>query len=120
MKYPIVLFLMITGSIMVMAGGEAKIVFKKTDYDLGTIERGKPAVCQFIFTNVGDKPLKIERTATSCGCLSIYHSSGYVESGESGMITVKYNSNKIGRIGKIIIAVSNSNGYEKTILRIKG
>ena len=36
------------------------------------------------------------------------------------MITVKYNSNKIGRIGKIIIVVSNSNGYEKTILRIKG
>ncbi len=36
------------------------------------------------------------------------------------MIAVKYNSNKIGRMGKIIIVVSNSNGYEKTILRIKG
>ena len=120
MKYPIVLFLMISGSIMVMAGGEAKIVFEKTDYDLGTIERGEPAVCQFIFTNEGDKPLKIERTATSCGCLSIDYFSGYVESGESGMITVKYNSNKIGRIGKIIIVVSNSNSYEKTILRIRG
>ncbi len=41
MKYPIVLFLMITGSIMVMAGGEAKIVFKKTDYDLGTTRKRK-------------------------------------------------------------------------------
>ena len=46
----------------------AKIEFKETTIDYGTIEKGSNGVRTFEFTNTGDAPLIISKVSSSCGC----------------------------------------------------
>ncbi len=46
----------------------AKIEFKETTIDYGTIEKGADGVRTFEFTNTGDAPLIISKVNSSCGC----------------------------------------------------
>jgi hypothetical protein len=46
----------------------AKIEFKDTTIDYGTIEKGADGLRVFEFTNTGDAPLIISKVTASCGC----------------------------------------------------
>jgi len=46
----------------------AKIEFKETTIDYGTIEKGADGVRVFEFTNTGNAPLIISNVKSSCGC----------------------------------------------------
>ncbi|MBQ0787283.1 MAG: DUF1573 domain-containing protein, partial [Oceanihabitans sp.] len=47
---------------------QAKIEFKTTTVDYGTIEKGADGIRTFEFTNTGDAPLIISKVSSSCGC----------------------------------------------------
>ncbi|NRD23136.1 DUF1573 domain-containing protein [Winogradskyella litoriviva] len=98
---------------------QAKIEFKTTTIDYGTIEKGSDGKRTFEFTNTGDAPLIIENAKSTCGCTVPSWPKKPILPGESGEIVVKYNTSRLNKIAKTITVTTNSN--PKTIaLRIKG
>ena len=92
--------------------------------DYGTIEQNSNGKREFKFTNTGDKELIIKSVKGSCGCTIPSHKKedGSIEwsSGETGIIKVRYATNRIGKFIKNITVTTNIPGDKPIILTIKG
>ena len=92
--------------------------------DYGTIEQNSNGKREFKFTNTGDKELIIKSVKGSCGCTipSYKKEDGSIEwsSGETGIIKVRYATNRIGKFIKNITVTTNIPGDKPIILTIKG
>ena len=97
----------------------AKIEFKETTIDYGTIEKGADGVRVFEFTNTGDAPLIISKVSSSCGCTVPKKPEEPIMPGKTGEIQVKYDTNRVNPIRKTITVVSNAK-TPKVALKIKG
>ena len=97
----------------------AKIEFKETTIDYGTIEKGSNGVRTFEFTNTGDAPLIISKVSSSCGCTIPKKPDGPIMPGETGHIEVKYDTNRVNPIRKTITVMSNAD-TPTVALKIKG
>ncbi|PNQ75335.1 hypothetical protein C1T31_04180 [Hanstruepera neustonica] len=97
----------------------AKIEFKDTTIDYGTIEKGADGVRVFEFTNTGDAPLIISNVKSSCGCTVPKKPDGPIAPGETGEIQVKYDTNRVMPIRKTITVTSNAE-TPTVALKIKG
>jgi len=97
----------------------AKIEFKETTIDYGTIEKGADGVRTFEFTNTGDAPLIISKVNSSCGCTVPKKPDGPVMPGEKGEIQVKYDTKRVMPIRKTITVLSNAE-TPTVALKIKG
>jgi hypothetical protein len=95
------------------------IRFETTEYDFGKVLQGELVSHTFKFKNVGDAPLIISSIEKTCGCTTPDFSSKPIKPGESGKITVTYDSKgHKGFQNKRLIVKANTNPSE-TILRIK-
>lgn len=97
----------------------AKIEFKETTIDYGTIEKGADGIRTFEFTNTGDAPLIISKVNSSCGCTVPKKPDGPVMPGATGEIQVKYDTNRVMPIRKTITVLSNAE-TPTVALKIKG
>lgn len=97
----------------------AKIEFKDTTIDYGTIEKGANGVRTFRFTNTGDAPLIISKVSSSCGCTVPKKPEGPILPGKTGEIEVKYDTKRVMPIRKTITVVSNA-ATPTVALKIKG
>jgi len=97
----------------------AKIEFKATTIDYGTIEKGADGVRTFEFTNTGDAPLIISKVNSSCGCTVPKKPDGPVMPGETGEIQVKYDTKRVMPIRKTVTVLSNAE-TPTVALKIKG
>ncbi len=97
----------------------AKIEFKETTIDYGTIEKGADGVRTFEFTNTGDAPLIISKVNSSCGCTIPKWSKTPIMSGDTGEIQVKYDTKRVNPIRKTITVLSNAK-TPTVALKIKG
>lgn len=97
----------------------AKIEFKETTIDYGTIEKGADGMRTFEFTNTGDAPLIISKVNSSCGCTIPKWSKEPIMSGQSGEIQVKYDTKRVSHIRKTISVLSNAE-TPTVALKIKG
>ena len=97
----------------------AKIEFKQTTIDYGTIEKGADGVRTFEFTNTGDAPLIISKVTSSCGCTVPKKPEGPIMPGDSGEIQVKYDTKRVMPIRKTITVISNAE-TPTVALKIKG
>jgi hypothetical protein len=95
------------------------IIFVKTLHDYGTIEQGGNGICEFKFTNKGKVPLILSNVQTSCGCTVPEWPKEPVLPGKTGVIKVKYDTNKLGAISRTITVISNAKNSVVT-LTIKG
>jgi hypothetical protein len=75
-----------------MQNGKAEFKFEKETHDFGKLTVGKPVSVDFKFTNVGDQPLIISNVESTCGCTVPKYTSDPVKKGETGIITVTFNS----------------------------
>ena len=66
----------------------AKIEFKETTIDYGTIEKGADGLRVFEFTNTGDAPLIISKVKSTCGCTVPKKPEAPIMPGETGEIEV--------------------------------
>ncbi len=96
-----------------------EIVFETLIIDYGSIEYNSNGVREFKFTNTGKKPLIISRAKASCGCTVPSWPKEPIMPGDSGIIKVKYSTNKVGRFTKTITVTSNAKIPSKR-LTIKG
>lgn len=97
----------------------AKIEFKETTIDYGTIEKGADGVRVFEFTNTGDAPLIISDVKSSCGCTIPSKPKDPIMPGKKGEIKVKYDTNRVNPIRKTITVLSNAE-TPTVALKIKG
>lgn len=95
----------------------AKMEFEKEVHDYGEIKQNGDGTCEFEFTNTGTEPLMISNAKGSCGCTVPEWPREPIAPGEKGVIKVKYDTKRVGPIGKSVTIQSNA--PTKT-LRIKG
>ena len=86
----------------------AKIEFKTDTIDYGTVEKGSDGVRVFVFTNTGNAPLIISDVKSTCGCTVPKKPEGPIMPGQTGEISVKYDTNRVNPIRKTITVTSNA------------
>lgn len=100
------------------ASGPA-IQFAQLEHDYGTILQGADGNCEFVFTNTGTEPLTLSNVRSSCGCTVPNWPKEPIAPGQSSVIKVHYDSNRVGPISKTITVTSNGS-EAPIILKIKG
>ncbi len=98
---------------------KAKIEFKQTEIDYGTVNKNADGTRVFEFTNTGDAPLIIDRVKSSCGCTIPSKPTQPIMPGKSDKIIVKYNTHRAGPFRKTVTVYSNA-ANNVVILKIKG
>lgn len=84
--------------------------FVDTSYDFGKMHEGEAASHDFHFKNNGNAPLLIANAAGSCGCTVPDYPHHPIAPGQSGVISVKFNSlGKVGAQNKSVNIFTNSN-----------
>jgi protein-disulfide isomerase len=72
------------------------IAIEETSYDLGPIPRDQGKIIGFVpFSNKGKSLLEITKVTGSCSCFDGYFGDTRAEPGESGVLEVVYDKNKI-------------------------
>ncbi len=97
----------------------AKIEFKTEVIDYGEIAKGADGLRTFEFTNTGNAPLVVTKVISSCGCTIPKKPEEPIAPGDTGVIEVKYNTQKVGPIRRTITVLSNADEPTKA-LKIKG
>ncbi|TVQ76590.1 MAG: DUF1573 domain-containing protein [Flavobacteriales bacterium] len=83
--------------------------FDTESHDFGRITEGEIATYDFHFTNTGDAPLVITSARGSCGCTVPEYPRTPLAPGESGKITVSFDSNgRSGRQDKSVTLTANT------------
>lgn len=98
-----------------------EIEFKEPVFDFGTVTDGEEVEHTWKFTNVGDQNLVLFNVTASCGCTVPENwPKEPIPPGESGEISVKFNST--GRVGlaQKKITVEANTGKTTTFLTLKG
>ncbi len=94
-----------------------KIEFDEYEFDLGEMYQDEEKMHVFGFSNIGDAPLIIKRTQTSCGCTAAIASEGPIAPGARGEIRVSYNSKKTsGAQSKTVSVYTNAPDSVATLL----
>jgi hypothetical protein len=98
---------------------EPIVEFKSSEIDFGDIEQGANGEREFHFTNKGKAPLIISNVSSTCGCTVPSRPEEPILPGKSGVIKVKYDTQRLGVFTKSIMVTSNATQptYE---LKIKG
>ncbi|MFC2109488.1 DUF1573 domain-containing protein [Bacteroidota bacterium] len=88
--------------------------------DYGKIAQNADGNREFVFKNIGKSPLVISNAKGSCGCtVPTYDKNKPIMPGETGVIKVKYATNRIGRFSKTVTITSNATEKNK-VVRIRG
>ena len=94
----------------------AKIEFKDTTIDYGTVEKGADGVRVFEFTNTGDAPLIISKVKSTCGCTVPNYPKVPIAPGASSYIDVTFDSKgRTGKQSKAVTLTANTNPNRKVI-----
>lgn len=98
---------------------KAAMEMEKTVHDYGTVVQGGDGTCEFKFTNTSSVPLVIKSARGSCGCTVPEWPKEPIAPGATSVITVKYDTKRLGPINKSVTIVANTEP-ETIVLRIKG
>lgn len=97
-------------------GPRTTVAFNETFYDFGTIPEGVVRTKNFKFTNTGSEPLIISNARGSCGCTVPDYPKHPIAPGESGEITVEYNStNRSGNVSNTVTITANTEPADNVI-----
>lgn len=78
-------------------------------FDFGTVDAGEIVTHTFSFTNTGDNPLIVSDAKGSCGCTVPSKPTAPIQPGETGEITVQFNSaNKEGKRNQKVTLTANT------------
>ncbi|MET3502657.1 putative small secreted protein [Mucilaginibacter rubeus] len=90
--------------------------FEKESHDFGKIKEGDKVSYDFKFTNTGKSPLIITNARATCGCTTPTWPKAPVKPGESGIISVTFNSaGKSGLQDKQITVTANTQPAETMV-----
>lgn len=94
--------------------------FEEKEFDFGKIARDERVTHEFKFKNTGKSPLIIVDAKSTCGCTVPEIPNEPIQPGESGSITVHFNSAlKSGEVTKVITVSANTYPEKFTKIQIK-
>ena len=96
-----------------------EITFEETAHDFATLQKGDECSHEFKFKNTGKEPLILSNCQASCGCTTPSCPKEPIAPGASGIVKVKYDSNRVGVFTKTVTVTSNAKNSPVTI-SIKG
>ena len=120
MKNLLFLFIAMSSGFVFSQEVGPKIEFESLEINYGKISKGDNGIRIFKFTNVGSKPLIINKVYSSCGCTIPKKPSSPIGPGKSDEIQVKYDTNRVGPIRKTITVLSNAVNSPTMSLKITG
>ncbi len=95
---------------------QAKITFENIAIDFGDIKEGEIKKHTFKFKNTGNDILVLFDIRTTCGCTATEWTRQPIPPGESGEVTITFNSKgKSGIQNKVITIISNAQVQQKTL-----
>lgn len=97
-----------------------ELSINKDVHDYGTIKQYSDGACEFEVSNVGNEPLVISRCQGSCGCTVPECPQIPIAPGKKAVITVKYDTKRLGSINKSVTITSNDPNMPTKVVRIKG
>lgn len=106
-------------AVATLANSQAIMTFDNTTVDYGLVEKGADPLRKFPFKNTGNEPLIIKNAKGSCGCTVPTYPKEPVMPGETGVIEVRYDTQRTGPFTKTVTVTTNEAVDTKT-LTIKG
>lgn len=98
----------------------AQISVNKDVHNYGEIKQGANPDCEFVVKNTGNAPLIISNAQGSCGCTVPKWSKEPIMPGKSTIITVSYDTKRVGPINKSVTLTSNATNEPTMVLKISG
>lgn len=95
------------------------MTFDKSEIDYGNVALGADGVRIFKFKNTGTEPLVVKNARGSCGCTVPKWPNEAIPVGKTGIIEVKYDTNRAGQFTKAVYVETNEANPQHT-LTIKG
>lgn len=93
--------------------------FETLEYDFGRVIKGEKLSYAFKFTNTGKSNLIISSARSSCGCTTSTPPQAPIRPGESGEISVTFDSkSQKGEVNKMVVVSANTYPVQTT-LRLK-
>jgi hypothetical protein len=105
------------------AGAHAQgvLAFEHLEHDFGSVHEGQKPTYTFVFSNVGDQPVRLVHVRPSCGCTAPSYSTDQVMPGQQGEVVVEYNSEgRPGEFNKTIAVEAEGAEPAHVTLRIMG
>ena len=96
-----------------------EIWFEEYMHDYGTIQKDSDGTWTFKFKNLGDQAIVINRVRSTCGCTVPEWPREPIEPGDTGTITVRYNTASTGTFLKSVVVYSTA-ANSPVKLQIKG
>ncbi len=94
--------------------------FDATEFDFGLVDEGEKVSHTYNFKNTGSEPLILSNAKGSCGCTVPKWPKEPIAPGESGVITVEFNSkNKKGKRNQKVTITANTDPAQ-TFIYLKG
>ncbi len=98
---------------------KTRVEIEQTEFDLGTLQRGKTTSITATIQNTGDIPCIIFDTRASCGCTDVLYNKKPVLPGSSTEIKITYNASDRGYFNKTVSVYANLE-ESPVQLRLKG
>jgi hypothetical protein len=109
------LFALVFTTNSAMAQSGPVMTFEKTEIDYGTVALGGDGVRYFKFKNTGNQPLVIKNARGTCGCTVPKWPKEAIQPGKSGIIEVKYDTNRAGAYTKDVYVETNETKPNHTL-----
>lgn len=109
--------------VLAAAGARAQgiLAFDHLEHDFGSLQEGEKPTYTFVFSNVGDQPVRLVHVRPSCGCTAPSYSTEAVAPGQRGEVVVEYDSEgRPGPFSKTIDVEAEGAEQAHTTLRIVG
>jgi hypothetical protein len=91
-----------------LAAKTPRIKFKEEVWNFGKVKDGDALKHEFVFRNIGDADLVIDKVRTSCGCAAALASDKTIPPGQEGKIGVSFDVRSYsGKVVKYIYVDSN-------------
>jgi hypothetical protein len=96
-------------------------VFDQTEFNFGTIKKGKKTNFSYKLTNMGKRDLIIHKVSSSCGCTVVNPETPILKPGESTLLHVTFDSTgKDGVQTKTVNVITNDPEKPKHVLLVRG
>src|SRR6188768_1466983 len=121
MKFRLTVLIILLSGLNTFSQQTKAIQFREETFDFGSVkEEGGPVTHEFMFTNTGNRPVKILTVQPSCGCTTPSWSREPVAVGKTGFIQASFNPK--GRPGYFNKSLTVTTDLDPTpiILQIKG
>jgi hypothetical protein len=93
--------------------------FEKEEHDFGRLREGEQVSYTFKFKNVGKRDLVISGQKTTCGCTVADYSKTPIKPGESGQVTVSFNSEGKGGMNMKTVTLTANTQPNTKVLTIR-